>query len=244
MLASQSAVRYHAPPKLGRHYMIVTIDGPAGAGKSSAARRLARRLGFRFLDTGAMYRAVALAGRRQEVNWQDAAALAEIASSLELELSDDKVLMNGEDVTAEIRNLEITSLTRYAADNEAIRRLLIEQQRRAAMGKNVVTEGRDQGTEVFPHAECKIFLTAGEIERARRRFADLSARGEEVDFEQVLNKQRLRDEQDYHRPFGGLAKTPQSIEVATDGMTPEQVVDQLEHIVRETQRRLDGSVAG
>ena len=162
--------------------MIVTIDGPAGAGKSSAARRLARRLGFRFLDTGAMYRAVALAGLRRGVNWDNPAELADVAAALTLEISDDRILMNGEDVTAAIRTLEITTLTQHAADNEAVRRRLIDQQRAIAAGTDVVTEGRDQATVVFPHAECKIFLTAGEEERARRRFQDLLARGEEVDF--------------------------------------------------------------
>jgi cytidylate kinase len=224
--------------------MIVTIDGPAGAGKSSAAKALARRLGFRFLDTGAMYRAVALAGLRREVDWKAPEELAALAEELELKLTDDRVFMNGEDVTREIRTLEITSLTRHAADNETIRRMLIDRQRQLASGKNVVTEGRDQATEVFPHAECKIFLTAGEEERARRRFADLKARGEEVDFDEVLRKQHVRDEQDVNRPFGGLAKTAESIEVATDGMTPEEVVDRLERIVREVQRKVEGVVAG
>jgi cytidylate kinase len=216
--------------------MIVTIDGPAGAGKSSAARRLARRLGFHFLDTGAMYRAVTLAGKRGGVNWDNAAELADVAAGLVLEVTDDRVFMNGEDVTAEIRTLEITTLTQHAADNEAVRRQLIDQQRAIAAGTDVVTEGRDQATVVFPHAECKIFLTAGEEERARRRFQDLAARGEEVDFQVVLEKQRRRDQRDIERTFGGLAKASDSIEVNTDGMTPEQVVDRLEQIVREHQR--------
>jgi cytidylate kinase len=217
--------------------MIVTIDGPAGAGKSSAARRLARRLGFRFLDTGAMYRAVTLAGLRQGVDWGRPKELAAVAAELVLEVTDDRVLMNGEDVTAAIRTLEITSLTQHAADNEAVRRLLIARQRAIAADANVVTEGRDQATVVFPHAECKIFLTAGEEERARRRFQDLSARGEEVNLAVVLEKQRQRDRRDVERPFGGLAKAPDSIEVNTDGMTPEEVVDRLEEIVRGAQAR-------
>lgn len=216
--------------------MIVTIDGPAGAGKSSAARRLARRLGFRFLDTGAMYRAVALAGKRRGVDWSDPAQLSAVAGNVTLELFDDRILMDGEDVTGEIRTLEITSLTQHAADNEAVRRRLIDQQRAIAAGADVVTEGRDQATVVFPMAECKIFLTAGEEERARRRFQDLSARGEEVDFAVVLEKQRVRDRRDVERAFGGLAKAPDSIEVNTDGLTPEQVVDRLEEIVRSVQR--------
>lgn len=217
--------------------MIVTIDGPAGAGKSSAARRLARRLGFRFLDTGAMYRAVTLAGLRAGVDWTAPDALAQVAAGLRLELSDDQVLMNGEDVTAAIRTLEITTLTQHAADNEAVRRRLIDQQRAFAAGRDVVTEGRDQATIVFPHAECKIFLTASEEERARRRFQDLLARGEEVDFDEVLRKQHLRDQRDVERAFGGLAKAPDSIEVLTDGMIPEQVVDALERIVRDARNK-------
>lgn len=212
--------------------MIVTIDGPAGAGKSSAARRLAERLGFRFLDTGAMYRAVALAGQRHGVDWEDPAALAAITERLQLDLADNRILMDGEDVTAAIRTLEITTLTQYAADNQAVRSRLTDLQRAFAQGQNVVTEGRDQATVVFPGAECKIFLTAGEEERARRRFFDLQARGEEVDLDEVLRKQRLRDQRDVERKFGGLAKSDDSIEVCTDGLTPEQVVDRLEEVVR------------
>lgn len=212
--------------------MIVTIDGPAGAGKSSAARRLAERLGFRFLDTGAMYRAVALAGQRRGIDWNDPALLAAIAEQLRLDLAENRILMDGEDVTAAIRTLEITTLTQFAADNQEVRRRLTDLQRAFAQGQNVVTEGRDQATVVFPGAECKIFLTAGEEERARRRFFDLQARGEEVDLEEVLRKQRLRDERDVERKFGGLAKSDDSIEVRTDGLSPDEVVDRLEEVVR------------
>ncbi len=212
--------------------MIVTIDGPAGAGKSSAARRLARKLGFYFLDTGAMYRAVTLAGYRAGVDWSQPEELAAVAASLTLELSNDQVLMNGEDVTAAIRTLEITTLTQHAADNQAVRRMLTDQQRAFAAGKDVVTEGRDQATVVFPQAECKVFLTASEEERARRRFLDLQARGEEVEVSEVLRKQRLRDERDAKREFGGLVKADDSIEVFTDGLNPDEVVDRLEEVVR------------
>ncbi|BBO31804.1 (d)CMP kinase [Lacipirellula parvula] len=215
--------------------MIVTIDGPAGAGKSSAARRLARRLGFRFLDTGAMYRAVTLAGHRAGVDWDQPEQLAAVAASLVLDLSDSHISMNGEDVTAAIRTLEITTLTKHAADNQAVRRLLTDQQRAFAAGRDVVTEGRDQATVVFPQAECKIFLTAGEEERAKRRFLDLQARGEEVDLAEVLRKQRLRDKGDTERAYGGLAKASDSIEFLTDGLSPEEVVDRLAEIVQGVQ---------
>jgi cytidylate kinase len=182
-----------------------------------------------------MYRAVALAGHRQHVVWGDADELAALASGLTLDMSDDGILMNGEDVTRAIRTLEITTLTQYAADNEAVRRQLIERQREFAQGRDVVTEGRDQATVVFPEAECKIFLTATEEERARRRFQDLLARGEEVDLQEVLKKQRNRDRRDIERVFGGLAMAADSIEVYTDGLTPEEVVDRLEQLVRGIQ---------
>src|SRR4051794_34771147 len=160
--------------------MIVTIDGPAGAGKSSAARELARRLGFRFLDTGAMYRAVTLAVRQRGVDPADADALSEMVGEIRVELAGDRVLLDGNDVTAAIRRFDITTAIHYAADNPAVRGQLVAWQRTAASHDNVVTEGRDQGTVVFPDAECKIFLTAGEEERARRRHNDLLSRGEQI----------------------------------------------------------------
>ena len=176
----------HFGPLSARPFHDCDHRRPRRRRKSCAARRLARRLGFRFLDTGAMYRAVALAGKRAGVDWDQPEELAAVAASLTLELSNDAILMNGEDVTAAIRTLEITTLTQHAADNQAVRRLLTDQQRAFAAGQDVVTEGRDQATVVFPGAECKIFLTAGEEERARRRFLDLQARGEEVDLAEVL----------------------------------------------------------
>ena len=220
--------------------MIVTIDGPAGAGKSSAARGLARRLGFSFLDTGALYRAVTLAAMREGIDLADRSALAELASRLQLALTNDRVVMNGADVTDAIRTFQITSLTRHAADNQAVREQLTELQRRFAAGRDVITEGRDQATVVFPDAEVKIFLTAGETCRAERRYQDLLKRGEEVDFQGVLEKQRRRDQQDFERAVGGLAKAADSIEVDTDDLTPEQVIDRLEQVVR--QKMADGSV--
>src|SRR5258708_4573080 len=174
--------------------MIVTIDGPAGAGKSSAARTLARRLGFRFLDTGAMYRAVTFAALRRGLALHDPAALANLARELKIEVSDDRVLLDGEDVTNAIRTVSVTTATHFAADNPAVRQYLVGLQRLSAGRDHVVTEGRDQGTVVFPHAECKIFLTASANERARRRLADLTARGEQTTFEEVLAQQNLRDE--------------------------------------------------
>jgi cytidylate kinase len=215
--------------------MIVTIDGPAGAGKSSAARGLARRLGFRFLDTGAMYRAVTLAAREQGVDLAAAQELAHLAGCIRVELTGDRVLLDGRDVTQAIRRFDITSATHYAADNPGVRAQLVEWQRTAAAGDNVVTEGRDQGTVVFPHAEVKIFLTADEHQRAQRRHRDLVARGENVSFDDVLANQQLRDHRDATRAVGALVKAADAIEVSTDGLSPEEVIARLEELVRAKQ---------
>ena len=212
--------------------MIVTIDGPAGAGKSSAARELARRLGFRFLDTGAMYRAVTLAAKERGLDLADAESLAQLVREIRIELVDDRVLVDGRDVTKEIRTYDITVSIQHAADNPAVRAQLVQWQREAAEGVSVVTEGRDQATVVFPNAECKIFLTADESERAQRRYLDLQARGEDVCYDDVLAAQHARDERDCTRAVGALRKADDAIEVSTSGMSPDEVVAHLEEIVR------------
>jgi cytidylate kinase/pantoate ligase/cytidylate kinase len=218
--------------------MIITLDGPAGAGKSSTARALAHRLGYRFLDTGAMYRAVALAAIRRSVAWSDTAALAELVRHVRVELSNERVFLDGEDVTDAIRSTEVTSCVHYVADQPAVRAELVDQQRRVAMGKNIVCEGRDQGTVAFPDAECKIFLTATPAERARRRQRELQSRGESVPFEVLLGQQNERDHRDSTRPVGRLSRAEDAVEVVTDGMTPDEVLDRLEQLVRDRARRL------
>jgi CMP/dCMP kinase len=215
--------------------MIVTIDGPAGAGKSSAARELARRLGFRFLDTGAMYRAVTLAAKERGLDLTDADRLARLVGEIRVELAGDRVLLDGRDVTREIRTFDITTSIQYAADNPAVRAQLVVWQREAADGFDVVTEGRDQGSVVFPDAQCKIFLTADEHERAERRYRDLVGRGEQVSFDEVLDAQHHRDERDRTRTVGALLMADDAIEVSTSGLSPAEVVARLEEIVRSKQ---------
>jgi len=213
--------------------MIVTLDGPAGAGKSTAARELARRLGFRFLDTGAMYRAVALAAVRADLSWDDPDALAALARRISIELRGNQVVLNGEDVTTEIRRSRITAVTHYSANNPGVREHLVELQRKAAGQDDIVAEGRDQGTVVFPHAQCKIFLTASPQERARRRSLDLAARGEDAPLDEVLRQQNERDRSDSSRSVGPLLAAADAIQFSTDGLTQQEVVDRLEAIVRE-----------
>ena len=213
--------------------MIITIDGPAGAGKSSVAKLLALRLGFRFLDTGAMYRAVALAGMRKGLDWDQPGDLAELAKQIELRVEGERIFLDGEDVSEAIRTTEVTAVTRYAADNPAVRAQLVALQRRTAAGRNIVAEGRDQGTVAFPDAECKIFLTASPEERARRRLDELLAKNEPVTLEQVLAAQNRRDREDQSRSVGPLLPASDAIEVCTDRLSLENTVDRLEAIVRK-----------
>jgi cytidylate kinase len=221
--------------------MIITLDGPAGAGKSSTARALAGRLGYRFLDTGAMYRAVALAALRRQIPLEDSAALAELARHVRLELLDDRVFLDGDDVTDEIRASSVTGIVHYVADNPEVRAELVRLQRRAAEGKNIVCEGRDQGTVAFPDAECKIFLTATAEERARRRWKELNARGEQVPLQELLAQQNDRDRRDASRPVGRLSKAHDAVEVVSDGMSQDEVIQRLEQIVRASQKRQSGA---
>jgi len=211
--------------------MIVTIDGPAGAGKSTVARALAQRLGFAYLDTGAMYRAVALAGLRRGVDWSRPEQLAELAKQVKIEVAGPRLLLDGEDVTAAVRTSQVTAVTRFAADNPEVRQHLVELQRTVAAGQDVVTEGRDQGTVVFADAPCKIFLTASPAERARRRVADLQAQGEPATLETVLADINCRDQEDASRAVGPLRRAAGAIEVPTDGLSVEEVVERLAAIV-------------
>ena len=215
--------------------MIVTIDGPSGAGKTSVAQRLAHSLGIDFLDTGSMYRAVAWAALQEAANLDDPKAIAEIAQRIKIEFNGDRILVNGQDISDEIRTPRVTECVKYAAGNQAVRDILVQQQRRIGeSAENLVTEGRDQGTIVFPHADCKIFLTASPEERARRRYRELIRKGEEITFTEVLESQNQRDASDSDRDVAPLAKAAGAVEVSTDEMTSEQVLNHLKWVVRSS----------
>jgi len=208
--------------------IVVTIDGPAGAGKSSVAKKLARRLGYRLLDTGAIYRAVALVAKRRGVAWTDAPALAEVARALDItfDFVDDTnhVFLAGADESAAIRTPEISQGASQVSAHRAVRDALLELQRRLGAGGGVVVEGRDTGTVVFPAAEAKFFLTASEEERARRRAAEL---GGSVDLGKTLAEIRERDQRDASRDVAPMVPAPDAVLVDSSTQTLEQVVDSL-----------------
>jgi cytidylate kinase len=222
---------------------VVTIDGPAGAGKSTVSRDLATRLGWRLLDTGAMYRAVALASLRDQVDLQSDKALGKLVETLSVRLPPGRVLVDDVDVTTRIRSVEVTNATRYVADSPSVRRRLIDWQREFAEEYDVVAEGRDQGTIVFPDALCKFFMTAKLEERAHRRHAEFVARGEPIPFRTVLNDLRERDEQDATRAISPMKPAPDAMIIDTTGLSFDDVVDKLERLVRPRLRNA-ASVSG
>jgi cytidylate kinase len=212
--------------------MIITIDGPAGAGKSTAARGLARRLDFEYLDTGAMFRAVGLAATRRGLSPDDPAALSGLLADLRLEMPPGRVLLDGEDVTTAIRSAEAAAAASRVAVLAAVRRALAVQQQIIARGRDMVCEGRDQGTAVFPDAAVKFFLVADPHERARRRHRDLVARGERLTFEQVLAAQEERDRRDAGRDIAPLRPAADALIIDTTHLTPDELLDRLEREAR------------
>ena len=216
--------------------MIITLDGPAGAGKSTAARSLATRLGWCYMDTGAMYRAVALSALEQAVPLDDVARLASLAESLAIAFRDGRVFIGDRDVSAEIRTPRVTAATRPVADAPPIREVMKRLQRAIATGLDVVTEGRDQGSVVFPQAELKVFLTASPEERARRRHREDVARGLASTLDDILASQNRRDEGDRTRAVGAMRAADDAIVVETDGLTHDEVVECLVRLVEERRK--------
>jgi cytidylate kinase len=211
----------------GRREPVITIDGPAGAGKSTAARALARRLGFRLLDTGAMYRALAWAVREAGLVPEDTAALRAVLDATTVALEGDRVLVNGRDVTAEIRTPVISELTSALTMLRPVRDKMTPMQRALAAGGGVVLEGRDTGSVVCPDADVKFYLDATLEARARRRREELAERGLTVDLDGVREEVARRDRQDMGRAIAPLVRPADAVVVDTTGLGEAEVLERL-----------------
>lgn len=220
--------------------MVITIDGPAGSGKSTVAEEVARRLGLSFLNTGHMYRALGLAARRREIDLTNQIELAYIAKHAKIEFDWSKypppVILNGEKVTHLLGTREVSEAASYIALVPAVRELMVKQQREIGIQlRDLVTEGRDQGTVVFPTAEFKFYVDASPEERARRRFVQLRNRGESIEFKEILDQILARDKRDRERLVGPLEKPKDAIEIDSTTLSFEDVVRHIIGLVETRQ---------
>ncbi len=212
---------------------VVTLDGPAGAGKSTVAKEVARRLGYRYLDTGAMYRAVALLALREGTAPDDEAGLNRLVASLEMEFRPDgRLWVNGQDVTDEIRSREVTTSVSGFASSHAVRSAMSRLQRSMGEGGRLVCEGRDMGSVVFPDARLRIYLDASPEIRARRRKKELEEAGETVDFEQLLREIRERDAKDASREEAPLKRVEGQMLVDTSTLSKDEVIDRIARLAQ------------
>jgi len=220
--------------------LIIAIDGPSGAGKSSVTKALADRLGYTHIDTGAMFRVVALFALRRGVTPSDADALASICDGLIIDFtfSDGvcRVLVNGEDVSSAIRSPEISLLTSTVAAVPAVRNHLLSQQRRMGERGGIVLEGRDIGTVVFPDADIKFYLTASAEERGKRRFAELKAKGVDVTLEQTVAEVIQRDDQDMTREYAPLRRAEDAVEIDSTNISLDEVISLMEEHIQSRER--------
>ncbi|MCH4239732.1 MAG: (d)CMP kinase [Oscillospiraceae bacterium] len=215
----------------------IAIDGPAGAGKSTIARKVAAQIGFIYVDTGALYRAVGLSILRAEVKPDDVKAvmklLPQIHISLRFEDGVQKVLLNEEDVSEAIRTTEVSMATSKVSGIPQVRDFLLSLQRKIALENNVIMDGRDIGTVVLPDAQLKIFLSASTEVRAQRRYKEMKDKGQQANYEEVLASIRQRDAQDMNRKVAPLKPAADAVRVDTTDMTLEQSISFLRGIVRE-----------
>ncbi len=213
--------------------VVIAIDGPAGAGKSSIARRLAERLGFTYIDSGAMYRAVALWALRQNLNTSDMHRMEQLARAAQIELEPGgRVLLNGEDVSDAIRTSEIGRQASVVAAIPGVRRALVEKQRALGQRTSVIMEGRDIGTVVFPDADVKIFLDADQQERVDRRLRDFRQQGDALPAETIAAQIRERDQRDRTRAEAPLTQAPDALYLDSTGLPLDQVEEQILQLVR------------
>ena len=221
--------------------LTIAIDGPSGAGKSTVGRALAKRLGYLYIDTGAMYRAVALKVKEKALVLGDESKLYALVSSLHITFvgkgQETAVLCNGEDVTKAIRSPEMSRLASDVSKKKVVREALVRKQREMATGGGVVLEGRDIGTVVFPDAEIKFYLDANTEERGRRRFKELVEKGMKVDFNDTLEAVRKRDDNDMNRAISPLRKAGDAFFIDSTGRTVEEIVEEMANRVKARQAR-------
>ena len=217
--------------------IVIAIDGPAGAGKSTVARGLAERLGLLYVDSGATYRAAALKALKAGVSPDDEAVVAELVAGANIQFaagdSGPRVLLDGDDVTAAIRSPEVSLAASKVSRYPTVRQKMISLQRSLARGRGVVMEGRDIGTVVFPEASLKVFLTAASEERARRRLEDDQQRGQVVSLEQTIAAIEQRDQLDRERKISPLVPAPDAVEVDSTNLSADQVVERILALARE-----------
>ena len=215
---------------------IVGIDGPAGSGKGTVTKRVANELGLINIDTGSTYRCVALEALNQHVSLENREKIIEIAKSISIEIEPnkegDKVFLNGEDVTLKIRSKEVTSIVSQVSSINEVRFAMVDLQRKMAEGKNVIMEGRDICTYVFPNADVKIYLDASVEERAKRRFKENQEKGIEMSYEEVYESIRQRDENDKNKEIGALKIAEDSVVVDTTSLSIEEVVEKVISIIK------------
>lgn len=227
--------------------LIVAIDGPSGAGKSTITKALADRLGYVHIDTGAMFRAVALAAKRAGIDGSDDEGLARICGAMEISFVRNngcccRVMANGEDVTDAIRTPEISLLTSAISARKVVRDFLLEVQRRMGRAGGVILEGRDIGTVVFPDADVKFFLSASVEERGRRRWLELTAKGEKVSLAETIVAVVRRDKQDSGREHAPLRRADDAVDIDSTGLSIDEVLDRMESLVREKEQAVGASV--
>ena len=218
----------------------IAIDGPAGAGKSTAARLLAEKLGYRYIDTGAMYRAVALLALEHGVDWEDEDGLASLIDKHKIEQNGKVTLIDGRDVSTEIRTNRVSRAVSVVCKHKKVRERLVALQREMAKDGGVVMDGRDIGTVVMPDAELKIFLTASLEARAKRRMKDLEKLGKPLPFEEVLANIKFRDKLDSTREIAPLRKAPDAVVIDNSDLPIEEEIDILETMARQKEREKNG----
>ena len=215
--------------------MIVAVDGPAGSGKGTVTKRIEKELGFLNLDTGATYRCVALQVLRENVKLDNEEKIIKIANDIDIKIDNtgdkDIILLNGEDVSKEIRTKEVTEVVSQISSIIPVRERMVEVQRNLAKGKNVIVEGRDIGTVVFPNADVKIYLDASEGVRAKRRYEENVQNGINTTYEEVLENVKMRDYNDMHKKVGALKKADDAIIIDSTSLTIDQVVENIKKLL-------------